>query len=130
MSDDFSIREYLINNGLTDQEGELITGPGLENPDWGILVCGQPETILRLCTLVYFFEREGMLDNLKIAIRRVDENRKLDENGSWFDIDIDQIERRFDSFNWDVVLDTIDFLEKHMAPSNISYLAGQLFSEN
>jgi len=128
MNDKFSIREYLVSNNLTDQEGELIAGPGLDNPDWGIGPHAQPETIIRLCALVYFFEREGMLNNLRIAIRNVEVEGYKD---LYYRIDIDRINKHeFSNFQWDIVLDTIDLLEQYMASSNISYLAGGLFSEN
>jgi hypothetical protein len=120
---DFSVKQYLIDNNLVTKEGEFICRNTLVNPAWGLGPFDKHRMMIYLCTLVHFFEDKCMLDNLTIEIR--------DCGDQDYALRIDEKDRRYDyahpNFDWSIVLDTIEFLLPHMASSNVSYLAGMFY---
>lgn len=114
------VKEYLVANKLADEQGKLICSNDLENPDWGYGPYNEWDTMIYLCTLVHFLNQQGILHNLKIALAKVDEYN--------YQINLDQIDKSYlHSFNWDTIIETIEYLIPFMAGSNVSYLAGGLF---
>jgi hypothetical protein len=119
----FSVKHYLIDKKLATEEGKLICSNIFpRSSTWGLGPYYEDVVIIYLVTLIHFFEEEGMLDNLNIFI--------TDEGGR-YNILINEIDRRYDyahpNLEWDLIMDTIEFLLPHMAGSNISYLSGNLF---
>jgi hypothetical protein len=126
MTSQFSIKDYLIEQKLANEEGELLESNIFpRSSDWGIGPYYYDEAMIYLCTLVRFFEDYRMLDNLNFFITK--------ENGK-YRVLINQIDRNEDyahpNLEWNLVLETLDFLIPHMAASNISYLASQVFFNN
>lgn len=120
----FSIREFCISRNLTGQEGDIIAEDNLPNPAWGLGPYAYDEALIYLCTLVKFFHAHGMLDNMLFSFK------KMDEDGVFYTLYIDEVERSGYMPDWGIVTDTLEFLIPHMAGSNVSYLAGQLFFDN
>jgi hypothetical protein len=48
----------------------------------------------------------------------------------FFIYEIDKSMTDYSYFDWSLITDVLEFLIPHMAPSNVTYLAGQLFWEN
>lgn len=124
---DFSIKQYIVDNKLADEEGHLLASPVLpDNPAWGLGPYNRWEAKIYLCTLIHFFEHKGMLDNLSITIE--------DMGDKDYTIYVDEIDRCYDyahpNFDWGIVMDTVEFLLPHMASSNISYLSEMIFFDN
>lgn len=123
---DLSIKELLIKYKLANEEGELLGSDSLPPADWGLGPYYWWECMIYLCTLIHFFREECMLENLEIAIEKGGERAK--GNPDLYEIIIHEKDRReTNSFDWSIVLNTIEHLLPQMAGSNQTYLAGQLF---
>lgn len=126
MTNEFSVKDYLIEQLLVDKKGNLIVSNIFPRScDWGIGPNSHDKTLLYLCALVHFFDYYSMLHNLNIFIEQ-------DEKDSGaFNIDINQVNRREDyahpNLEWNLVLETLDYLVPLMSGSEISNLAWHAF---
>lgn len=121
----FSIEQYLLENKLINSEYKLLESKNIPiNPEWGLGPYYWDETKIYLCTLIHFFKEKGVLDNIKIYLESSDEYR--------YRVYIDLLDKKnyYMDFNWDLVLETINFLIPSMAGSNVSYLADMLIVNN
>lgn len=128
MSNEFSVKDYLIEQRLVDEKGNLIvSGIFPRSCDWGMGPYSHDKTLLYLCTLVHFFDYYSMLHNLNIFIEQ-DEK----DTGA-YTIDINQIDRREDyahpNLEWNLVLETLDYLVPLMSGSVVSSLSWRAFSK-
>lgn len=126
MTSQFSIQKYLIENKLANEEGDVLASNIFpRSSTWGMGPYDKSEAMIYLCTLVKFFDYYCMLDNLNIFITEEDGN---------YTILINEIDRNHDyahpTLEWNLVSETLEFLIPHMASSNVSYLASQVFFKN
>lgn len=122
---DFSVKKYLIDNKLVTEDGKLITTDKQipSNTTWGLGPYASDRAMIYLCTTIYIMDYHCALDNLDICITTDDD--------LYYDIHINEIDRAEQHHRayeaWDGALRALDFLVPHMASSNTSYLAGNLF---
>lgn len=122
MTHEFSVKDYLIANKLANEDADLICTDSLPNPAWGLGPYNQWETLIYLCTLVQFFHKKDILDNMLFSLKKSGPNT--------YSIFIDEVNPQLYPFDWNIVVDTVDYLVPYMAGSNVSYLAGQLFFDS
>lgn len=123
---DFSVKNFLIEKGLTDKEGKFITTDKEKIPSsvtWGLGPYAEDRTMIYLCSTIHIMEYHGALDNLDIKI--------VADGDIYYRIYINEIDRAQQHYRayeaWDGALKTLDYLIPYMASSNISYLAGGCF---
>ena len=125
MTYQFLVKDYLVEQLLVDEKGNLIVSNIFPRScDWGIGPNSHDKTLLYLCTLVHFFDYYSMLDNLNIFIEQDSK-----DTGAYH-IDINLIDRADDSnLEWNLILETLDYIIPLMSSSEVSSLAWHAFSK-
>ncbi len=122
----FSPKNYLIENKLANEKGEvLFSNIFPRSPTWGLGPYSESKALMYLVTLLHFFDDKCMLDNLNIFTVNDDEDKAA------VTIYINEVDRNHDyahpNLEWDLIVDTVDFLVERMTGAEISRMSKNLF---